>query len=589
MATPTSTQRPSPSSGSAGPSVPPRWARTGEPGSAFSGLSRGSRGRGSGRGRGGRGGRGGARETKPAGSDPGGDKTDTAAKNSSTPVTKPATLPTSSGNEKPSSTPNTSSTRPKGSRRASRTIPAIAVPQVNGTADVPSSPSTSRPQNRRRRSQSGKGPVAVLSKIHVPPHDDNLLRPQRNRLGAGPYSAPIKDAPPHLAGTFDMRNNIDALVERVRAVAMADNRPTTPGSHIDWAGDDDDSLPDLDDWGVTPATGVGVKAGLISPIVVDGLKSLPDVDAKPLTPLAHAADLPNQTAVLEPRKNDEGFGISFNQDIPAPCQPGHEEKDQDSFPLSTESATKAVFHLQQVPLPSAHTSAEAVFHRSLSAKPAVPSVNIAAKISQDLTATAMHKAPLPKAASVTVEAPSPIATPTDQSAGHAEPGAQTSVERTSSEPGLFQSIHSPSKQDMMKPDPFENYDSRGGLTASIHAPATLLESVSAPSHISTHTSTNIENRTHIRSHTVGRPPSFPTPEHNTRPSRSGHNTPRGALATGGYHTRTHSSPPAGAILNNHRSPTHRPVITGDAISRLARTIGSATLTPARAASVTTHD
>ncbi|KAI6035230.1 hypothetical protein F5J12DRAFT_778731 [Pisolithus orientalis] len=49
----------------------------------------------------------------------------------------------------------------------------------------------------------------------------------------------------------EVRHDIEALVERVRAVAMAENRPTTPGSHIDWAGDEDDSLPDLDDWGVT--------------------------------------------------------------------------------------------------------------------------------------------------------------------------------------------------------------------------------------------------------------------------------------------------------------------------------------------------
>lgn len=89
-----------------------------------------------------------------------------------------------------------------------------------------------------------------------------------------------------------MRNNIDALVERVRAVAMADNRPSTPGSHIDWAGEDDDSLPDLDDWGVTPT---GRVTDAMSPVGVDGLKSLPDV---PHTP--PPAGLPQEPIFSDP-------------------------------------------------------------------------------------------------------------------------------------------------------------------------------------------------------------------------------------------------------------------------------------------------
>ena len=64
------------------------------------------------------------------------------------------------------------------------------------------------------------------------------------------------------------------------------DRPNTPGSHIDWAGEEDDSLPDLDDWGVTSSTAGTADAGgsdagasrIISPILEDTLKPLPSLE-----------------------------------------------------------------------------------------------------------------------------------------------------------------------------------------------------------------------------------------------------------------------------------------------------------------------
>ena len=98
------------------------------------------------------------------------------------------------------------------------------------------------------------------------------------------HSAPNRDSPPH----FDIRTDIDALVERVRAVAI--DRPRTPGT-VDWAGDDDDSLPDLQDWGVKT----------ISPIIVDGLKALPE----PTVPKT----LPPKPPSLPPKPADTTFSI----------------------------------------------------------------------------------------------------------------------------------------------------------------------------------------------------------------------------------------------------------------------------------------
>ncbi|KAF7352967.1 putative proline/serine-rich protein [Mycena venus] len=296
-----------------------RWARTtSESGSAFSGLGRGGRGGGRGRSRGGRGRGGGGAGTsrtpsfaaeKPAASESSTSTSKPAASGSGPAPTQKPQAPSGSGQapaqkppvtsglapaapaQKPSVPPAAASqkptvpaatpARPKAhGRKSSRSaVPTVVVGPSTPSAETPAS--TSRPSNRRRRSQqlNSKGSAAGL-KVNVPASlDDNLLRPQ-NRL-AVPHTAPLpsKDTPPHLAGSsFDMRNNIDALVERVRAVAM-DNRPSTPGSHIDWAGDDDEGLPDLDDWGVT--TSVGDKDEMISPIIVDGLKPLPEPVAKP--------------------------------------------------------------------------------------------------------------------------------------------------------------------------------------------------------------------------------------------------------------------------------------------------------------------
>ncbi|KAJ7431305.1 proline/serine-rich protein [Mycena galericulata] len=479
------------------------WARTAEPGSAFSGLGRGGRGGGGGGG-GGRGRSRGGRGRSGAGG------AGTPRAPSTAAVDKPAasegstSKPATSTPEK-SSVPSTSTTptRPKGQgRKSSRpVVPTVVVGPSTSSAEV--STSTPRPSNRRRRSQQlnskGSGNAAAL-KVNVPSLDDSLLRPQ-NRLVPHSAPPPSKDTPPHLAGSFDMRNNIDALVERVRAVAM-DNRPTTPGSasHIDWAGDDDEGLPDLDDWGVTTGTSVGDKDEMISPIIVDGLKPLPEPVSKPPTPSGDA-------------------------------------KDEVIVPFVME-------HQQKLP-----QAAQASLHPSLPPKPVLgptpnPPRSGRAKI------TASGKSVPPSTEGLVSQGSTMPAEP--------EPAVQ--------QPG----VKPEEKQEA------ENASDSGreGLGASIHAPA-LSNSLSAPSNLSTPpTQPRNFNPTHNRAHTVGRsfPQSAPV-NFNPRFSRSGASTPRGSYP-GGQHARTHSSPPAGSVLSNHRSPHTRPVITGDAISRLARTIAA---------------
>jgi len=145
-----------------------------------------------------------------------------------------------------------------------------------------------------------------------------------------------------------------------------------------------------------------------------------------------------------------------------------------------------------------------------------------------------------------------------------------------------------STQPAQEPSP----SSLSGLGASMHAPKGIVESVSAPANLSIYADTHAHDliRTHTRAHTVGRSPLpdstiYRQGDYMTRVVRSGHTTPRGGFS----HARTHSTPPGG---DNHRSPhTSRPVITGDAISRLARTIGKThnNLAPSISHSAVTSD
>lgn len=273
-----------PVSGGPSTSRPRDWSRTGEPGSAFSGIGRGRRGNG---GRGGRGGRGGGRGGRGGGGTP---KTADTTADTSAPPPSPSTQPTKPTPPKltltqkqPSTTSPVTPTSAKAkssSRRPSRNSPAGNPPTPS--TDVPPTPTTaSRTSNRRQRPQNQSKAPKDVPKINAPPAASERLSRQRNR--PAPLNAPPKAASPSPGNTnhLDVRHNIDALVERVRASAMAEARPTTPGSHIDWAGDEDDTLPDLDDWGVTPKPPSEPQDSAISPIIVEGLTPLPDLVSKP--------------------------------------------------------------------------------------------------------------------------------------------------------------------------------------------------------------------------------------------------------------------------------------------------------------------
>ncbi|KAI0747437.1 hypothetical protein BC629DRAFT_1560208 [Irpex lacteus] len=293
--------------------MPPRGERgkRSEFGSGFRGAPRGApRGRGRG-GRGGRGGSGGrtgsskAPATAPedgvkkVNAESSKDEKDQTPLASLKPTAPPSpTTTTSSQNNGPTKGTNKAKPPRKNSdQRPPRKQPSLGVDTLNAaSSNASSSPSVSPSRRRRSTAHKTAPPPAA------PPAQTNHARKQSTASEQNstqhvekPAPALTKDLPPHMAPVqinytgSDIAHNIDALVERVRAVAM--DRPHTPGSHshFDWAGDDeDDSLPDLDDWGVTsslstngPATDVadGEKVGVsvISPILQDALRPLPNI------------------------------------------------------------------------------------------------------------------------------------------------------------------------------------------------------------------------------------------------------------------------------------------------------------------------
>ncbi|KAK0231176.1 hypothetical protein IW262DRAFT_1342530 [Armillaria fumosa] len=556
-----------PISGGPSTSRPRDWSRTGEPGSAFSGIGRGRRGNG---GRGGRGGRGGGRGGR--GSGGGAPKpADTPADVSappppSTQPTKP-TPPKLTPTQKQSSTTSpvtpTSAKAKSSSRRSSRNSPAANPPTPS--TDVPPTPTTaSRTSNRRQRPQNQSKAPKDVPKINAPPTASE--RPSRQRNRPAPPNATPKAASPSPSNT-NHRPDIDALVERVRASAMAEARPTTPGSHIDWAGDEDDTLPDLDDWGVKPKLPSEPQDSAISPIIVEGLTPLPDLVSKPsfaehdglspsmasIYPPSSGSPPPVDGALPEESKKEEEVSLK-EADAAAVSVPS-------SLDVPTVSETEFLQPKPSVPV----DTPRAPLHPSLPPKPVSSVVSVNPR-----RGTTPRKNNKNGIASKPAEQTKPIeqSKPTEQLNA-----TETSITTENSKPALDHSSHAPSQ-----PKPLLVVDPpKPGLEASIHAPKPG-EPISAPSDITTYAASqngpHAYNPTHNRNFTVGRqlPIQHPSPMHlNPRNARSGASTPRRGFVQDGYHARTHSSPPT---VDNHR-PHHasRPVLTGDAISRLIKTIG----------------
>jgi hypothetical protein len=503
---------------------------------------------------------------------------------------------------KPSiSSPITPTKTKPNSNRNSRTMPILVVDSSSVNDKTPSTASgnsSSRSSNRRRRSQQ-QVPAITTTKLDVP--DSKFLRPHRARSGPPTPSLSPKDIPPHLPPTagpdsaFDIRNDIDALVERVRAVAM-DNRPTTPGSHIDWAGDEDDTLPDLDDWGVTAGSNSGnANDNTISPLSVSGLIPLPEPCTQLLVTPPPKANHSNSASPVAANGSNEPTAIPSNEQIaasserpnksspsvdkknfsraqaPRPLQLNEHSRrtdDPPKIPPASAPPDKSFsFITAPPPLPRSATSEhfKLPLHPSLPQKPVTVVDSIIAQQKPGTSAMPM-RAPVPLKPlmeNVGNKIAGHVIVPVDN--GDTRSTDEPTVHLDSEEQPLSSAIQTSNSVPVQpaQPSPVE------GLPASIHAPKPSSDLLS-PANSAINTTSTTFNPAHARNHTVGHPHPHSAPHHFF--SRSASSTPRGHFAAhNGHHARTRSTPPP----SNFRAPhAVRPVITGDAISRLARTIGN---------------
>ncbi|RPD67072.1 hypothetical protein L226DRAFT_556807 [Lentinus tigrinus ALCF2SS1-7] len=560
------------------------WGRGGESGSGFRGMNRGGRpGRGGG-GRGGRAGRGGARPNNSntsrmddKGSKPNGTELKEIPKAAAPaePNIPAPTNDTSSSAASKSAHSQTKDTKGR-SRKVSEAKPPRKVPPIiiePPTVAVSNSPvsATTPNRSRRKRSTNRSTPSVTSKKSPSTESSTSHLRPDKSPVI-------IKDLPPHLAPpppetpSFDIKHDIDALVERVRAVAM--DRPNTPGSHIDWAGEEDDSLPDLDDWGVKSVTNSTSNTSvdqpdLISPILADALKPLPSIELG--SPLTVPSVAPPPEAV--PQKTASSVAVHARpdgDDTPRVAAPDPERKEKPSVEKPHSAA------------PKNRKKSDASAKATVPSGPSVGSVATATPTATAEKDTAAKKSPL-KQSNLPLH-PSLPAKPVgamdalskrlpkkpDPPPVHA-PDQTADIEPTQKS-ALSESLHAPKPNGVIPQEqPSEGSPSPEpqGTAASMHA---FIHS--APSYITTHStpSSSSFHPTHGRAHTLGRPGGIRVPPFS--PTNGSFPDERASRRDRVNHARNHSSPPTGpGTAHGHSRSGSRPVITVDALSRLARTLG----------------
>ncbi|KZT12793.1 uncharacterized protein LAESUDRAFT_719102 [Laetiporus sulphureus 93-53] len=538
------------------------WGRNGDTPSAFRSMGRGRF-----NGRGGRGGRGGhnAGNGQVAPSDnehkPVPDQVKNKPYSDTSKVATPSTPVTPI-----TSAPTKSSGRPRTARKGSDRTPRKAPMSSDPSPPSHTSSAPSRSSNRRRRPNGGKAVTATPSKSSLSSEASIAQsRPERS-------SAVIKDVPPHMVATsdaasYDKKHDIDAFVERVRAGAM--DRPHTPGSHFDWASDDDDSLPDLPDWGITSGTSEETKlssmGNVISPILEDALKPLPKIE--PETPNVEISDNEQSVEDFSEMAAQTPTSVSVLENEHQDVTPREEKLTgaiESSLPVNHAVPAETVLEQRQAPDEeiSAHKVAQqGAGASSESRSPSKPALTLP-----------LHPS-LPPKPVTTIELLTSEREARHGDSGSAQldlpPKPAVTVSEAPFEGGLAQSIHAPSSRAVAtQKSPSKLRSPELGLAASIHAPSSSLSAPGQlpelPSSPPAHGRSRMARRGLQHHHGIS-VPDFP-----------GHHSDSDHVGRGAHehHTRTHSTPPNATA--RARSPiSTRPIITIDAMSRLARTLGGA--------------
>ncbi|KAJ3981873.1 hypothetical protein F5890DRAFT_477028 [Lentinula detonsa] len=571
------------------------WGRNNDgAGPVFNGLGRAKRGGGSGRGtpRGGRGaGRGGASfrgRGRGRGSGGNGETTTT--------------------------TTTTTNTAPKPAETASKSSPT--------TSKVPS-----------KSSETNTTPKNPLGKSGA-----------RKRSSA--KAIPQITVPPPSTTSTTITDEINALVEHVRAGALTPNGPITPftPSHIDWAGDEeeDGSLPDLNDWGVSASSeeppndaerlstaestiNAATKTDAISPILVDGLKSLPEpkvpehrepeAEAKSIPPLPSPGPLPSKQVLAT---SSDSTSYSLHPSLPA--KPNSNPKYRPSKekpavagnirggsitrpPRSSRGSRNNLTATQPDSEPSHDTDSKN------SSKPVSGGVSLSAPTPSSKQSPAAPTLPesLKKGLTDSIHAPRPVSASTEPVQSKAGIPAPLNVNGSSaSKAGSYVPPHRNSRPTFV-PTPAPPPSANGGLTAEFTFPSL------SPSPISGHYPTGPRGPGGGSSESGGldrhhanynggngafngngngrntfnpRNNNFAPRHYQQDPNHSTSQFPRDRQVYQPQTQSHHSDPLHTRTINTtspHHTPRHtphhsrehsasRPVITGDAISKLARTI-----------------
>ena len=436
-------------------------------------------------------------------------------------------------------------------RHAADNLPSLTIEPASPTAaSGPHSASTTSSKMSTRRRRSNNKPSATKPSEVSQASTVNGRKSRSGPSSPHPKNTPPKNTPPHLsaspavASSSAAKTNIDSLVEHVRAFAM-DHRPSTPGSHIDWAGDEDDSLPDLDDWGV-PSSSVAptnpdpgktantekAQLQLMSPILDDSLKQLPhSFDKTSPSPSVGSGSLSPNIANVVPVLLVNGS-----------ADPGGAGVAKASSFVGVDSLEERSLRL---PEPSSRMGPASPASNSQPLDSSHPPEQAGALPSKD---TPPH-VPVP-----TPELPPPTSSITPP----IQPGRS-----------LADSIHAPHRDaHAPAPTPPEAPATESAADTSTKRFTALApkssEAEADPSEGVQRTAPPSRNPTHGRSHTVGRPSQFSA---GAKRGFFGSSTPSGKGPHQG-HGRTQSSPVA------HRRQHSRPVITMDAMTRLARTLGT---------------
>ena len=510
------------------------------------------------------------------------------------------------------------------------------------TEDSPSVPSqtSARPPNKQRKSQPRRLSAASSN---APGKLLNVQTLNRKASTSPSSPNPAKDLPPHLTPATsttpatDLKSDIDALVERVRSTAM--DRPHTPGSHIDWA-DDDDSLPDLNDWGFTEVMTTSVRQEAhpvtIPPILEDAplQSAIPEVriegepspdetnsqEAKP-GPVSDATPRTHKVQKTRSKRGHRTSGNSRTQQLPPKLN--SIESTSQGPPLSPIQPTTTTA--------TPHANKPQGSKRQNSNQGQNPRNNQGQTNSRDngsgngggrqrgqngATAASPMRNSFPGKRGPKADHTPPVQSQApDQGPDHAQsvsrlPSGSDSKpleskgETIPADEGKEKHIEAPRNTDTNDPNP--------NRTAANHTLHELEPTHNNFKPNSSHHQNNKRNSykpSHSRSHTYGgrtqddpQPPhSASTPDfpHNssndgpTSPNSQNPHSPNlrqspGVRSSGpgplsrsmGYerHGRNHSSPPR--MLGVTRQPHQtRPVLTGDALNRLARSLGSAPGSP----------